>query len=76
VCINLHLPDGRVLASFYELRVEMGGEWPPIQREYSYLESEGIPCICPVDLDACALVMGWRLEWKDGDPYATRRCDA
>jgi hypothetical protein len=79
MCVNLHLPDGRVVASYRELTSLMAGDGPPpLVNDFAYLDGmeEAIICLCPLDMDAVALVMGWQLEWKAGDPHATRRCDA
>jgi hypothetical protein len=79
MCVNLHLPDGRVVASYRELKELMARDGPPpLANDFSYLEDVGaaIVCLCPLDFNALALTMGWMLEWKDGHAFATRRCDA
>jgi len=74
VCVVLHLPDGTIVERRSELEAVVGSEvkWLP-----GYDVPAGYDtCLCPLDLDHCAWVNGWKLEWRHGEVFAKRRLDA
>ena len=74
MCVTLKLPDGRELTQTEELRQLMGEE-PPWLGGYEDLAGEDV-CLCPINLDRAAEVLGYRLTWQGETVIATRRCDA
>lgn len=73
MCVTLFLPDGTEVTDEAKLIEEVRKARPDLS-----LQARGpfATCLCGINFEVLAELVGWRLERKGGDVYATRRCDA
>ena len=68
MCIEVRIPDGRVISSIGDLRKSVPAE-PVLYKQYKEIPPDDC-CLCAIDLDKTVEPLGWRVDVdEDGELF-------